>query len=103
MLSLAEALAALTGTADDIAAHLTTLGRLGIPGDGCNCPITNYLTGLGFDRVYVGESAICAAAGPGAPRVCVVTPARIAEFVVRFDAFEWLDLVLDDAAEATDV
>lgn len=99
MLSLAQALAALPDTADGIAAHLIALGRKGVPGDGCNCPVSNYLTGEGFHRVWVAASWTRAYAEPSSGRQVVETPAHITEFVDRFDAGEWPELVADDTAE----
>jgi hypothetical protein len=98
VLSLAEALAALPTTADDIAAHLHAKGIQGVPEDSCNCPITNHLTGLGFDWVSVTQTRV---QGRSDTRGLddVRTPWWIAEFVERFDNGEWPELVLDDTAE----
>lgn len=96
MLSLAEALAALPGTADDIAAHLHEQGVRGVPDIGECCPIANYLTGLGFDRVSVTLSRV-QARPPDRHLDDVRTPWWIAEFVHRFDEGAWPELVVDDA------
>lgn len=102
MLSLAEALAALPDTADGIAAHLTAKGIRGVTEDSCNCPMTNYLTGLGFDSTEVGERWVIARSFPGDRIEKVATPNHIREFIFRFDTGEWPELVLDDAAEDDD-
>jgi hypothetical protein len=101
VLSLAEALAALPGTANGIAAHLREQGIRGVRRAACRCPLTVYLTSLGFFRVSVGEIHI-RAASDSASGDYVVTPGRIVEFTERFDSGEWPELVLVDAAEATD-
>lgn len=101
MLSLAEALAALPDTADGIAAHLTALGIRGVRFDGCNCPVTNYLTGLGFDGIDVDETRVRRRTEPRRSERVAASDA-MSNFVRRFDRGEWPELVLDDAAEATD-
>lgn len=100
MLSLAEALAALPETADGIAAHLTAKGVRGVPGDGCDCPISNYLTAYGFRRVWVTPAWMRAYPEPDV-RQTVETPTRIADFVIRFDRGEFPELVLDQNESTT--
>jgi hypothetical protein len=95
VLSLEQALAALPGTADDIAAHLAAKGIRGAREDSCNCPMVVYLTSLDFDRVNVTLSRILARAQPGGALVDVRTPWWIAEFVHRFDEGEWPELVAE--------
>ena len=99
MLSLAEALAALPDTADDIAARLTAKGIRGVREASCNCPITNHLTGLGFHTVSVTLSRVIATRPGDRHPSDVRMPWWIAEFVHRFDSGEWPELVLDDTAE----
>lgn len=94
--TLAEALAALPTTADGIATQLRNKGIQGVRTDSCNCPITNYLTSLGFGLVDVDPGLIEAEGGDGFE--VEVTPPGISEFIVRFDGGEWPELVSDPEA-----
>lgn len=92
MLTLAEALAELPDTADGIADRMRALGIKGKRQDDYCCPIANFLMGKGFEEACVGESWI---------EVCdddsgseeADTPPAVSEFVSRFDAGVYLDLV----------
>lgn len=101
VLSLAEALAALPDTADGIAAHLLAKGIRGVPADSSCCVLANYLTGEGFTAASVGNFSIGACDDDGGSED-VDTPKPVAEFVRRFDAGEWPELALDDAADDAD-
>lgn len=103
VLTLAQALAALPLAADGIASHLIALGCRGVRDDCCCCPVTNYLTGLGFDRVQVGARWIVARNSAAGRTEQAATPNHIRKFVYRFDAGDWPELVLNDAAEVADV
>jgi len=95
VLSLEQALAELPGTAEGIATFLRERGIRGVPENPDCCPIANYLTGLGFERVDVEEGRIRVGNGPDLQRV--TTPRRIARFIYRFDhALEWPELVEGD-------
>lgn len=104
MLSLAEALAALPDTADGIAARFAEQGYRGkVRWAGC-CPVANYLTAAGFYEASVSPTRVhvwldAADDGPGGD---VETPEHVNQFVCRFDAGEWPELVFDDTADDAD-
>lgn len=93
-LTLDQALAELPDTADGIADRMRALGIKGFCGDAYNCPVANWLLrpGSGFAGASVGDVRI---------EVCDAdsgfedepTPPAVAEFVRRFDAGVYLDLV----------
>jgi hypothetical protein len=88
VLTLAEVLAELPDTADGIADRMRAFGIKGQLRDDFCCPIANFLTSRGFEDAMVGEEWI---------EVCDDdsgdTPPAVAEFVRRFDAVAWPDLV----------
>jgi hypothetical protein len=98
VLSLAEALAALPTTADDIAAHLHAKGIRGLRRRAGCCPVANYLVGAGFDEATVGPTEIHAWT-EGSGELESVTPWWLTDFIVRFDEGDFPELVLDDTAE----
>jgi hypothetical protein len=93
VLSLTEALAALPGTADAIAAHLAAKGIRGVRNSDKCCPIANYLTGAGFSCVSVGGTS--AFARDDRQDYWEWTTDAVAGLVERFDAGEWPELVAD--------
>jgi len=90
-LTLAQVLAELPDTADGIADRMRALGIKGKRGRSCCCPLANYLVSEGFDQAIVGESWIEVLYDSGS--VECDTPPVIAEFIDRFDAGVYLDLV----------
>jgi hypothetical protein len=79
-------------TPDSIAAHLRSLGIKGKRNSGCDCPVAIWLSGAFGQRGEVGECAFKFSGSPlqldfGSPLV---------EFVNRFDAGEYPDLVADE-------
>lgn len=99
MLSLEQALAALPGTADAIAAHLAALGIRGERKDGRCCPMANYLSRLGFEAPFVQPDYVEASGET------LTFPPELREFVDRIDDGEWPELVAempdDDTNEPT--
>lgn len=92
MLTLAEALAGLPDTADGIADRMRALGIKGKQlKSGC-CPIANWLKTEGFTHASVGQTA-CLGRRGSATTEDVRSPRAVAEFVRRFDAGVYLDLV----------
>jgi len=90
VLSLTEALAALPGTADDIAAMLIEADCQGSRRDGRCCPMANYLSRLGFEAFVQPDYVQADGVTPD-------TSQELREFVERFDEGEWPELVVDDA------
>lgn len=89
---VAAKLAALGGTANDVATILEAAGITGRRGSATNCPIANYLgqAGLGIDRAVVGHGHINVRSG--ALMVWVPQPAGASAFVKDFDRGEFADL-----------
>jgi len=93
VLSLTEALNALPGTADAIAARLGAQGCRGARENAEHCPIANWLRTLGFVGPYVAPDYIVV----DQEERSVPTPGPVADFTIRFDDGEWPELVADDA------
>lgn len=87
MKALEQALAELPDTADGIARMLIEADCQGTLQDGRCCPMANYLIRLGFTEPFVQPDyvQVNSATPP--------TPSALREFVGRFDAEEWPELV----------
>lgn len=85
-------LAALGGTANEVATSLEAGRITGLRGSATSCPIANYLgqAGLGIDRAYVG--CINIEVRIGSLLTDVFTPAGAADFIRAFDRGEFADL-----------
>jgi hypothetical protein len=97
-LTLDQALAELPDTADGIADRMRALDIKGRRQDDFCCPIANWLIGKGFEDPMVGEEW-CEALDDDPTQTD--TPPAVAEFVRRFDAGVYLDLVETETSGVT--
>lgn len=93
-LTLFQALAELPDTPDGIADRMRVLGIKGYCGDAYNCPIANWLLrpDTGYEGASVGDIRIEVCDDDSGFQDAPMPPA-VAEFVRRFDAGVYLDLV----------
>lgn len=91
MLTLEQALAELPDTADGIADKMRALGIKGTQEHGDSCPLANWLKSRGFAIPWFGSLWVTVWDGIE-HRECD-TPDGASEFVRRFDAGVYLDLV----------
>jgi hypothetical protein len=97
---LEQALAQLPGTADGIAEQLHAGGIKGVRADDGCCPLAVYLTGLGFDTPSVDVGTISAWIDGDEPQYeSEWTPSHVEDFIRRFDAGAWPELVSDPEAD----
>jgi hypothetical protein len=94
VITLEQALAQLPDDADEIAAYLIEQKCSGFRETGESCPVANYLTGQGFERVFV-ETGYVKAWADGDEHF-IPTPEPVASFVRRFDEDDdWPELDAD--------
>ncbi len=101
--ALAELLAGLGDTPDAVADRLRALGIKGVQGDACFCPIARFLDSDSTPyrcAAVTDLSSIVDSPAEDYRTLQVSNPAPVAEFIGRFDAGIYLDLVQLEGADA---
>lgn len=93
---IAQLLAELGDTADDVADRLRALGIKGERGVGEHCPIANLLHSNGYEGAEVDTDTIYPEGSFG--DVEVDAPEPVEEFIRRFDDGVYLDLIVVNPA-----